>query len=388
MSRYIPYGRQSVNQADIDAVLAVLQSDWLTQGPMIPQFEQAIAEYCGAKYAIAVSSATAALHLACLALGLGAGDILWTSPNTFVASANCARYCGAMVDFVDIDPDSYNLSPRKLRHKLEWAAQLGRLPKVVVPVHFAGQSCEMAEISQLSAQYGFHLLEDASHALGATYQRHPVGACNFSEMTVFSFHPVKMITTGEGGMILTNRMDLYEKLKRLRSHGISNNPTWLMDTTQPAWYYEQQELGFNYRITDLQAALGCSQIARLDDFLDHRRAIAQRYDQVLQDLSLIRPWQHPNTGSSYHLYVIRLCLDKLTQSHRQIFEALRSRGIGVQLHYIPVHTQPYYQQLGFQWGDFPQAEQYYREAMSLPIHNDLTEAEQDWVIQSLREVLW
>jgi UDP-4-amino-4,6-dideoxy-N-acetyl-beta-L-altrosamine transaminase len=388
VSHYIPYGRQSMNQADIDAVLAVLQSDWLTQGPMILQFEQAIADSCGAKYAIAVSSATAALHIACLALGLGQEDLLWTTPNTFVASANCARYCGAMVDFVDIDPDSYNLSPRKLQHKLEWAAKRGRLPKVVVPVHFAGQACEMAEIADLSAQYGFHLLEDASHALGATYRDCKVGACDFSDLTVFSFHPVKMITTGEGGMVLTNRADLYEKLKRLRSHGICNDPTQLSDNTQAAWYYEQQELGFNYRMTDIQAALGCSQIQRLDEFLLHRRSIAQRYDQALQDLPLTLPWQHPDTVSSYHLYVIRLDLDKLTQSHRQIFEALRDRGIGVQLHYIPVHTQPYYQQLGFQWGDFPQAEQYYREAISLPIHHHLSATQQEWVIQSLREVLW
>lgn len=387
VSAYIPYGRQSISEQDIEAVVAVLRSDWLTQGPAIAQFEQAVADYCGAKYAIAVSNATAALHIACLALDLQAGQRLWTSPNTFVASANCGLYCGAAVDFVDIDPHTYNLSVTALREKLEQAAKGDRLPQVVVPVHFSGQACAMAEIAELADQYGFQIIEDASHALGGRYQGQPIGNCQFSEMTVFSFHPVKMITTGEGGMILTNRADLAEKLRRLRSHGITQDPDRLLQEAPGAWYYEQQELGFNYRMTDLQAALGYSQLQRLEQFLDRRRYLAQRYHQHLQNLPLVLPYQHPETSSSYHLYVIRLQLEHLQKYHRDVFQALRDRGIGVQLHYIPVHTQPYYQQLGFHWGDFPQAEQYYREAISLPIHQGLTDAMQDQVIRILHEVL-
>ncbi|WP_431629285.1 UDP-4-amino-4,6-dideoxy-N-acetyl-beta-L-altrosamine transaminase [Alkalinema pantanalense] len=387
MSAYIPYGRQSISEQDIEAVVAVLRSDWLTQGPAIARFEQAVADYCGAKYAIAVSNATAALHIACLALGLQSGQRLWTSPNTFVASANCGLYCGAEVDFVDIDPHTYNLSVAALREKLEQAAKCDRLPQVVIPVHFSGQACAMAEIAELADQYGFQVIEDASHALGGRYQSQTIGNGQFSEMTVFSFHPVKMITTGEGGMVLTNRVDLAERLRQLRSHGITQNPDRLLQDSPGAWYYEQQELGFNYRMTDLQAALGYSQLQRLEQFLDRRRDLAQRYNQQLQDLPITLPYQHPDTHSSYHLYVIRLQLERLNKSHRQVFGALRDRGIGVQLHYIPVHTQPYYQQLGFQWGDFPQAEQYYREAISLPMHQGLTDAMQDQVIRILHEVL-
>ncbi|MGI0492186.1 UDP-4-amino-4,6-dideoxy-N-acetyl-beta-L-altrosamine transaminase [Alkalinema pantanalense CENA528] len=387
VSAYIPYGRQSISEQDIEAVVAVLRSDWLTQGPAIARFEQAVADYCGAKYAIAVSNATAALHIACLALGLQSGQRLWTSPNTFVASANCGLYCGAEVDFVDIDPHTYNLSVAALREKLEQAAKCDRLPQVVIPVHFSGQACAMAEIAELADQYGFQVIEDASHALGGRYQSQTIGNGQFSEMTVFSFHPVKMITTGEGGMVLTNRVDLAERLRQLRSHGITQNPDRLLQDSPGAWYYEQQELGFNYRMTDLQAALGYSQLQRLEQFLDRRRDLAQRYNQQLQDLPITLPYQHPDTHSSYHLYVIRLQLERLNKSHRQVFGALRDRGIGVQLHYIPVHTQPYYQQLGFQWGDFPQAEQYYREAISLPMHQGLTDAMQDQVIRILHEVL-
>lgn len=386
-SEYIPYGRQDISQADIDAVVNVLRSDWITQGPAIERFEQAVATYCHVGYAVAVSSATAALHLACLALELGEGEQLWTSPNTFVSSANCGHYCRATVDFVDIDPQTYNLSPAALARKLAEAESQGELPKVVVPVHLAGQSCEMAKIAALAKHYCFQVIEDASHAIGAQYQGKPVGCCEFSDLAVFSFHPVKIITTGEGGMVLTNREDLYERLVRLRSHGITRNPALMTEATHGPWYYQQLELGLNYRITDLQAALGVSQMQRLDQFLERRRQLATRYDQLLADLPLMLPWQHPDTRSSWHLYVVRLRLEKSEKTHRQVFETLRQAGIGVNLHYIPVHTQPYYQQIGFRWGDFPEAEQYYREAISLPLYFGLTEACQDRVIQTLREIL-
>lgn len=387
MNPFIPYGRQDISQQDIDAVVEVLRSDWITQGPAIPRFEQAVAEYCGVKYAVAVTSATAALHIACLAAGLGSGDILWTSPNTFVASANCGLYCGAEVDFVDIDCRTYNLSIEELERKLERSNKLGKLPKIVIPVHFSGQSCQMDRIAELAKKYGFQVIEDASHAIGASYQGKPVGLCQFSDMTVFSFHPVKIITTGEGGMVLTNREDLYEKLIRLRTHGITRNPDFMTEESHGGWYYQQLELGFNYRMTDIQAALGASQMQRLNEFVTQRRFLAQRYDELLQDLPLTLPWQHPDTESSWHLYVIRLKLDKICKTHRQVFEELRQAGIGVNLHYIPVHTQPYYQELGFKWGDFPQSEQYYCEAISIPLYAGLTSEEQDRVVCALREVI-
>lgn len=387
MSSYIPYGRQEISQADIDAVIEVLQSDWLTQGPMIERFERTVADYCGAKYAVAVSSATAGLHLACLALGLGEDDYFWTSPITFVASANCGLYCGAQVDFVDIDPRTYNMSVERLEEKLIAAEKAGKLPKLVIPVHLAGQSCEMERIYQLSQQYGFHILEDASHAIGARYQGQPVGCCQFSAMAVFSFHPVKIITTGEGGMVVTNRQDLYEKLIRLRTHGITRNSDLMQGESHGLWYYQQLELGFNYRMTDIQAALGVSQINRLDEFVSRRRFLVARYDELLQKFLLVLPWQHPDTESSWHLYVVRLKLDKMHISHRQVFDGLRKAGIGVNLHYIPVHTQPYYQDLGFKWGEFPQAEAYYHEAISLPLHPGLTEVEQDFIIVNLADLL-
>ncbi len=387
MNNFIPYGRQNINQQDIDAVAEVLRSDWLTQGPAIERFEQSVAEYCGVKYAVAVSSATAALHIACLAAGLGAGDILWTSPNTFVASANCGLYCGADVDFVDIDPQTYNLSVAALEQKLTQAEREGKLPKVVVPVHLAGQSCEMEKIGTLSRKYGFTVLEDASHAIAAKYQGSPVGNCQFSDMAVFSFHPVKIITTGEGGMVVTNRSDLHEKLMRLRTHGITRNPELMQGESHGLWYYQQLELGFNYRMTDIQAALGASQMQRLDEFVSRRRFLAARYNELLQDFPLVLPWQHPDTESSWHLYVIRLQLDKIAKTHRQVFEELREAGIGVNLHYIPVHTQPYYEKLGFKLGDFPQAEAYYQEAISLPLYYDLTEKNQDRVVAILRDIL-
>ncbi|WP_088242259.1 UDP-4-amino-4,6-dideoxy-N-acetyl-beta-L-altrosamine transaminase [Calothrix rhizosoleniae] len=387
MNHYIPYGRQNINQQDIDSVIEVLRSDWLTQGPAIKGFEQAVADYCGAKYAVAVSSATAALHIACLAVGLGQGDTLWTSPNTFVASANCGLYCGARVDFVDINPHTYNLSVDELEYKLAWAKKQSCLPKVVIPVHLAGQSCEMERIAALAKQYGFKVIEDASHAIGGVYQGLPIGSCQFSDMTVFSFHPVKIITTGEGGMVLTNQGDLYEKLIRLRTHGITRNPELMQEESHGCWYYQQLELGFNYRMTDIQAALGVSQMQRLDEFVSRRRFLAQRYNELLEDLPLTIPWQHLDTESSWHLYVIRLKLDKITKTHRQIFEELRQGGIGVNLHYIPVHTQPYYQQLGFKYGDFPQVEKYYQEAISLPLYYGLTQEDQDRIVASLIERL-
>ena len=387
MSDFIPYGRQDINQQDIDAVISVLRGDWITQGPTIERFEQAVAAYCGVNYAVAVSSATAALHLACLALGLGAGDILWTSPNTFVASANCGLYCGADVDFVDIDPQTYNLSVTALEQKLSQAERDGKLPKVVVPVHLAGQSCQMDKIAALSEKYGFTVLEDASHAIGAKYQGSPVGNCQFSDMAVFSFHPVKIITTGEGGMVVTNRADLWEKLMRLRTHGITRNPELMQGESHGLWYYQQLELGFNYRMTDIQAALGASQVERLDEFVSRRRFLAARYNQLLSDFPLVLPWQHPDTESSWHLYIIRLKLDKIAKTHRQVFEDLRQAGIGVNLHYIPVHTQPYYQKLGFAWGDFPEAEAYYQEAISLPLYYGLSEENQNRVVAVLRDII-
>jgi len=383
----IPYGHQDVNQADIDAVIEVLRSDWLTQGPTISCFERKVAEYCGAKYAVAVSSATAGLHLACLAAGLGEHDILWTSPNTFVASANCGRYCGAQVDFVDIDPLSYNLSVTELENKLIQASVQQKLPKVVIPVHFAGQSCNMAKIAQLAQHYQFTVIEDASHALGGSYREQKVGNCAFSDMVVLSFHPVKIITTGEGGMILTNRLDLYEKLLQLRSHGITREPQQMSETSHGAWYYQQIDLGYNYRMTDIQAALGISQLTRLEQFVARRHQLVARYHQALAHLPLILPYEEAESYSAYHLYVIQLKLNEISQTRKQIFDKLRAANILVNVHYIPVHTQPYYQQFGFKIGDFPQSEKYYRAAISLPLFPSLSEVEQDYVIQAVQQVI-
>jgi len=383
----LPYGRQWISEADVAAVLAVLRSDWLTQGPAIERFERKVADYCGARYAVAVSSGTAALHLGALALGLGPGDSLWTSPNTFVASANCARYCGAEVGFVDIDPRSYNLNAEELERKLKKAAGEGKLPKVVVPVAFAGQSGEMARIHALAKEYGFAVMEDASHALGGRYQGRPVGDGRFSDLTIFSFHPVKIITTGEGGMVVTNRSDLHEKLVRLRTHGITREERLLTQPAPGPWYYEQLELGYNYRMTDIQAALGASQMDRLEEFVRRRRALAKRYAELLRDLPLTLPWQHPETESSWHLYVIRLQLERLRKSHRQVFEELRASGIGVQLHYIPVPAQPYYRGLGFNASDYPEAERYSAEAISLPMFPAMTDADQNRVCETLKKIL-
>ena len=383
----IPYGHQSIDEADMQAVSRVLQSDWLTQGPALERFEQAVASYCGARFAVAVSSATAALHISCLAAGLGPGDRLWTSPNTFVASANCGLYCGAQVDFVDIDSRTYNLSPEALKFKLGQAKKTGRLPKVVVPVDFAGQSCEMETIASLARKYGLTIIEDASHAIGGLYKGEPIGAGTYADMTVFSFHPVKIITSGEGGMVLTNRRDLYEKLIRLRSHGITRETAQMDGESEGPWYYQQIELGFNYRMTDIQAALGASQLERVEEFLARRRKLAERYYELLADLPVVLPYQHPDTISAFHLFVIRLQLDRLNLNRRQIFEAMRSQGIGVNVHYIPVHSQPYYKQLGFKRGDFPEAERYYEEAITLPLYYGLTEEDQDRVVKVLRELV-
>ncbi|MFS8175260.1 UDP-4-amino-4,6-dideoxy-N-acetyl-beta-L-altrosamine transaminase [Vreelandella titanicae] len=383
----IPYGRQEITQADIDAVVSVLESDFLTQGPQVPCFEQAVAEHVGAKHALAVNSATSALHLACLALGLGTGDWLWTSPITFVASANCGLYCGAQVDFVDIDPRTYNLSPKILAEKLEKAEKEGVLPKVVIAVHLCGQPCDMQAINALSQRYGFHLIEDASHAIGGKYQGEFIGNCRYSDITVFSFHPVKIITTAEGGMAVTNSDELANKMTLLRSHGITRDSSQMTHEADGPWYYQQIDLGFNYRMTELQAALGLSQIERLNQYVACRHRLAERYDKALADFPIVTPWQHPESYSGRHLYVIRLKLDEIDQTHLQVFESLREQGIGVNLHYIPVHTQPYYQKMGFEEEAFPQAMQYYREAISLPIFQGLKNKHQDEVIRALGSIL-
>ena len=383
----IPYGRQDVTQADIDAVLAVLQSDFLTQGPQVPAFEQDIAAKVGARHAIAVNSATSALHIACLALGLGPGDWLWTTPITFVASANCALYCGARVDFVDIDPRTYNMDPDALEQKLAIAEREGRLPKVIVPVHLCGQPCDMAAIHALAQRYGFKIIEDASHAIGGKYRGEYIGGCRYSDITVFSFHPVKIITTAEGGMAVTNDDILAARMALLRSHGITRDPAAMTHGPDGAWYYQQVDLGFNYRMTELQAALGISQAQRLDAYVARRHAIARRYDTSLADLPVTIPWQHADSYSVRHLYVIRLRLSQIRRCYQEIFDSLRKRRIGVNLHYIPVHTQPYYQAMGFKTGDFPHAEQYYQEAISLPMFQTLGEEQQNEVIEALRREL-
>ena len=383
----IYYGRQDINEADIQAVEAVLRSDFLTQGPAIERFEQRVAQYCGVKYAVAVCNATSALHIACLAAGLGKGDLLWTSPITFVASANCARYCGADVDFVDIDENTYNMSVPALEQKLQEAKRQGRLPKIVVPVHMAGQSCDMRVIKKLSEEYGFTLLEDASHCIGADYADTKVGSCTYSDMAVLSFHPVKIITTGEGGMILTNDAALYEQLCLYRSHGITRDPKHMTKESDGDWYYQQVALGFNYRMTDIQAALGASQMDRLDVFVARRRALAARYDELLRDLPLKTPFVLGEAQPSWHLYIVRIGFDRVRKTKQQIFVDMREKGIALNLHYIPVHTQPYYEALGFRAEDCPAAVEYYREALTLPLYPCMTDAEQEMVEQALREVL-
>jgi UDP-4-amino-4,6-dideoxy-N-acetyl-beta-L-altrosamine transaminase len=381
----IPYGCQDINQADIDAVVEVLHAECLTQGPVVPAFEEAVAIHCGAQHAVAVNSATSALHIACLALGVGAGDAVWTTPITFVASANCALYCGATVDFVDIDPRSYNLSVDRLAEKLAVAKIAGKLPKVVIPVHLSGQPCDMAGIHALGQQYGFRIIEDASHAIGGQYKGEPIGNGRYADITVFSFHPVKIITSGEGGMALTNDAALATCLRLLRSHGISSTPSDM--ESRPAseiWNYQQIALGFNYRMTDIHAALGLSQMRRLDKFVTQRHRIASRYDNLLSELPVTTPWQHPDSYSGYHLYVIRLQLAVIGKTQRQVYESLRAAGILVNLHYIPVYRQPFYERIGFSAGYCPEAEQYFAQAISIPLYPGLTLEQQDHVVSSLR----
>lgn len=380
----IPYGRQFISEADLKAVEAVLRSDYLTQGPAVPAFEQAVATRVGASHAIAVNSATSALHIACAALDLGPGDLLWTSPITFVASANCGRYCGADLDFVDIDPDTFNICPDALAEKLEHAAQVGRLPKIIVAVHMCGQSPDMARIADLARTHDVRLIEDASHSIGADYLGQPVGKCAHSDITVFSFHPVKIITTAEGGMALTNNAQLAARMERLRSHGITRDPALMTHASDGPWYYQQLDLGWNYRMTEMQAALGLSQMDQLDAFIARRRALADAYDDLLADLPLRCPGRTKEANSSWHLYVIRLDNPAV---HRATFEALRANGIGVNLHYIPVHLQPYYRGLGFVPGDFPASENYYARAISIPLHAGLTDDEQARVVSVLSDAL-
>lgn len=383
----IPYGRQEITQQDIDSVTEVLQSDFLTQGPQIPLFEQNLASYCGAEHAVAVNSGTAALHLACLALGVGPGDMVWTSPISFVASANCALYCGAGIDFVDIDPETANLCVKKLRQKLERAERNKTLPQVIIPVHLAGQPCDMKEIKQLADQYGFKIIEDACHAIGGRYDNEPVGNCRYSDITVFSFHPVKIITTCEGGAATTNDKALAEKMQLLRTHGITRDETLMTKVSDGPWYYQQIDLGFNYRITDLQAALGTSQLKRVDEVVAKRHQLVQRYNEKLKKLPLLHLKQTSDGYSSYHLYIIRIQTGETDISHLEIFSKLREMGIGVNLHYIPIHTQPYYLQLGFKPGQFPEAEKYYSEAITLPLFHHLRHEDQDRVIECLSRVL-
>jgi dTDP-4-amino-4,6-dideoxygalactose transaminase len=411
----IPYGSQDITQADIDAVIGVLRSDWLTQGPMVPRFEQAVADYCGVGYGVAVNSATSALHIACLALDVGPGDWVWTSPNTFVASANCALYCGAKVDFVDIDPRTYNMSVECLAVKLQQARAANRLPKVVIPVHFAGQPCDMPAIHKLSQKYSFKIIEDASHALGASYifagsdeaasrqstttvnarqakqptDRITIGSCIHSHITVFSFHPVKIITTGEGGMALTDDAELAERMFRLRTHGISSKRELMHSRpTNEIWNYQQIELGFNYRITEIQAALGLSQLERLNNFVTKRHEVARVYDHALHDLPIVTPWQDPNTYTSYHLYPIRVGSESCSKKNqRQVYDALRAEGILVNVHYIPTHRHPYYESIGFKSASFPEAELFHKEAISLPMYPRLTANEQAHVIRAVRAAL-
>ena len=379
---FIPYGHQNISQDDIDAVIEVLRSDWLTQGPSVERFEKAIASYCESQYGVAVANGTAALHLACLGLGLTVGDYLWTSPNSFVASANCGRYCGAEIDFVDIDSHTYNMCVKALALKLaQTPADL--LPKIVVPVHFAGQPCDLIAMRELADQYGFKLLVDGCHALGAKYHGHPVGCNVYADATVFSFHPVKTMTTAEGGMVLTNDKQVADTIARLRAHGITRDANLTESDNFGGWYYEQLELGFNYRISDLQAALGVSQMTRVNDFVRRRQSLADRYQKLLSDLPLQLPEVSAHCQSAWHLFVVLVQSDL----RDKVFAFMRESGIGVQVHYIPIHLQPYYRQLGFKLGDFPQAEQYYAQAISLPIYYDLTDEQQDYVVSKLMEVL-
>jgi UDP-4-amino-4,6-dideoxy-N-acetyl-beta-L-altrosamine transaminase len=383
----IPYGKQDINQADIDSVLDVLQSDFLTQGPQVPLFEKIVSEYCGAGYGVAVNSATSALHIACLALGLGKGDYLWTSPNTFVSSANCGLYCGAKVDFVDIDPLTYNLSAKELEKKLIQAKKDNKLPKIVIPVHFSGQSCDMKKIFSLSQEYDFKVVEDASHAIGGRYLDQPIGGCQYSDITVFSFHPVKIITTAEGGLATTNDKELSVRMQLFRSHGVTRDSELMTKETEGGWYYQQVDLGFNYRMTELQAALGVSQMQRLDEFVAKRHSLQDRYHSFLKDLPIILPFQDQDNYSALHLYPIQIKLEEVTKDREQIFNELRKESVGVNVHYIPIHTQPHYLKFGFKDGDFPNSESYYSRTISIPLFHAMTVEQQDNVLDALKRVL-
>lgn len=383
----IPYGRQEIQPSDIAAVEAVLRSDYLTQGPVVPRFQDAMARKVGAAHAVASNSATSSLHLACMALGVSSGDMVWTSPVSFVASANCARYCGADVDFVDIDPVTYNMSVERLAEKLAFSEKLGRLPKVVIPVHLAGHPADMEAIRRLSRRYGFAVVEDASHAVGGRYRGEAIGNCRHSDITVFSFHPVKIITTAEGGMALTNDPELARRMARLNSHGITREPDEMTGPSDGPWYYQQIELGFNYRLTDLQAALGLSQMERLDAYVARRHEIAARYDELLRDLPLTVPWRDPRDLSGFHLYIVRLHLGAIERTHREVFETLRAAGIQVNLHYIPIYRQPDFRRFGLDRTSFPEAERYYAEAITLPLYPGLEEQAQQRVVDELRRAL-
>ena len=383
----ITYGKQDINQADIDSVVSVLQSDFLTQGPQVPLFEKTVSDYCGAEFGVAVNSATSALHIACLALGLGKGDWLWTSPNSFVASANCGLYCGAKVDFVDINLLTYNLSSEELEKKLIQAKKDNKLPKIVIPVHFAGQSCDMKKIHSLSQEYGFNIIEDASHAIGGKYLDQPIGGCQYSDITVFSFHPVKIITTAEGGLATTNDKELLVRMQLFRSHGVTRDPDLITKETEEGWYYQQIDLGFNYRMTELQAALGVSQMQRLDEFVSKRHILQERYDLLLSGLSVIKPYQDHDCYSALHLYPIQIDLNSVDKSRQQIFSEIRENNVGVNVHYIPIHTQPYYQQLGFKDGEFPNSESYYKAALSIPLYSGMVFQDQDKVIRAVTKAL-
>ena len=382
----IPYGKQDINQADIDSVIDVLQSDFLTQGPQVPLFEKTVSDYCGAEYGVAVNSATSALHIACMALNLGKDDYLWTSSNTFVASANCGLYCGAKIDFIDIDLKTYNLSIEELEEKLIQAKKDNKLPKIIIPVHFAGQSCDMRKIHSLSQEYGFKIIEDASHAIGGRYLDKPIGGCQYSDITVFSFHPVKIITTAEGGLATTNNKELLTRMQLYRSHGVTRDPKLITKEIEGSWYYQQVALGFNYRMTELQAALGVSQMGRLDEFVAIRHKLRKRYDLLLNGSQIIKPYQDKESYSALHLYPIQINLDEVDKNRQQVFNELRLNNIGVNVHYIPIHTQTYYSQFGFRLGDFPNSEAYYNKAISIPIHSGMSVNQQDLVINSINKI--
>lgn len=380
----IPYGKQNITQDDIDAVIEALKSDFLTQGPCIPKFEMAVCEYVNAKFGVATNSATSALHIGVKALGLKKGELVWTSPITFVASANCALYCGADIDFVDIDQHTFNMCPRALEEKLKRARTIGRLPSIVIVVHMAGQSADMKAINKLSKEFGFKIIEDASHAIGATYGGQKVGCCEYSDLTVFSFHPVKIITTAEGGIVTTNDSEIAKRMTLLRSHGVTRDGSKLVDQTQGSWFYEMHELGFNYRLTDIQAALGLSQLRRIDDIIARRNNLASRYNDLLQNCDLQLPWVDHMSTSSFHLYIIRL---NDVSKRKKVFEHLKEKGIGVNVHYIPVHIHPFYVDMGFKQGDFENAENYYERAITIPLFPELTYLEQDYIVSEVKFAL-